>query len=122
MLDGMTRRNFMAAAAAAPVAAQQTTDPVTGRKVTWFRSAHHETHHYYDITPWNPQGDRILFFRFDAGVDKLVATGRYPGSLWTMKADGCNASRQMASRIYRQCASWVIYGCRMEKAPPVAVR
>ncbi len=89
----MTRRGFLAAGA--PMAAQLA-DPVTGRKVTWFRSPHHETHHYYDISPWNPQGDRILFFRFDVGVDNLNATGRYPGSLWTMSTDGGDAKQVAA--------------------------
>ncbi len=63
-------------------------DPVTGRKIVWHRSDRHETHHYYDIQPWNKQGDKLAFFRFDAGVDKLTAAGRYPGSLWVMNADG----------------------------------
>jgi Tol biopolymer transport system component len=86
----MTRRRFLAVAAMS--------DPATGRKVTWFRSDRHETHHYYDISPWNPKGDRILFFRFDAQVDKLTATGRYPGSLWTMDTAGGD-ERQIAAGL-----------------------
>ena len=66
-------------------------DPVTGRTITWYRSRHHEVHHYYDISPWNPEGDRILFFRFDAAVETLTARGVYPGSLWMMNTDGSGA-------------------------------
>ncbi len=73
-------------------------DPVTGRAITWYRSRHHEVHHYYDIPPWNPEGDRILFFRFDAAVDTLTARGAYPGSLWMMKPDGSGAV-QLAANI-----------------------
>lgn len=63
-------------------------DPVTGRGITWYKSPHHEVHNYYDISPWSPAGDRILFFRFDAGVGDLKALGTYPGSLWMMEANG----------------------------------
>lgn len=69
----------------------QLQDPVTGRKITWYSSPHHEVHHYYDISPWNERGDKIVFFRFDAGVAKLTATGRFPGSLWVMNVDGTGA-------------------------------
>ncbi|MEZ5356571.1 MAG: hypothetical protein R2762_28380 [Bryobacteraceae bacterium] len=76
-----------AAAGAQPV---QFADPVTGRRITRFQSAHHETHHYYDIQPWSPDGRSLLFFRFEKDVTKLSATGRYPGALWIMDADGRN--------------------------------
>lgn len=69
------------------------TDPVTGRKITWFHSPHHEVHHYYDIPAWDPAGERILFFRFDSSVEKLSARGRFPGSLWIMKSDGSDARK-----------------------------
>jgi Tol biopolymer transport system component len=72
-------------------------DPVTGRKITWYRSAQSETHHYYDISPWDPQGNRIVFFRFDPSVDGLTATGRFPGSLWVMNVDGSGARRVAAN-------------------------
>lgn len=64
------------------------TDAVTGGRIAWFKSAHHETHHYYDISPWDPAGRRILYFRFDSAVDKLSATGRYPGGLWIRDSEG----------------------------------
>ncbi len=69
------------------------TDPVTGRKITRFQSAHHETHHYYDIQPWSPDGRSLLFFRFEKDVATLSATGYYPGALWIMDADGRNARK-----------------------------
>lgn len=72
-------------------------DPVTGRKITWYRSPHHETHHYYDISPWNPQGDKIVFFRFERSVERLTATGRFPGSLWVMNVDGSSAEQVAAN-------------------------
>ncbi|MEZ5399492.1 MAG: hypothetical protein R2729_07465 [Bryobacteraceae bacterium] len=76
---------------AQPPEAIRLTDPVTGRHVTRYASPHHETHHYYDIQPWSPDGKRVLFFRFDADVAKLSATGRYPGRLMVMDDDGRNA-------------------------------
>ena len=74
------------------------TDPITGRKLTWFKSPHNEVHHYYDISPWDPTGRKLLFFRFDSSVDKLTARGRYPGSLWVMNADGSIPAR-VADRV-----------------------
>ncbi|MEZ5361301.1 MAG: hypothetical protein R2748_02890 [Bryobacterales bacterium] len=69
---------------------EQLRDPVTGAKITRFVSKQHETHHYYFISPWSPDESKIAFFRFNADVDKLTATGRYPGALWVMDADGSN--------------------------------
>ncbi len=63
-------------------------DPITGRSITRYQSPHHETHHYYFISPWSPDEKRITFFQFDRGVDKLTARGRFPGALWVMNADG----------------------------------
>jgi Tol biopolymer transport system component len=82
--------------AAQPI--ERAADPVTGVPVTRFVSTRHETHHYYDISPWDPAGRRILFFRFDASVGKLSATGRYPGSLWIRDADTA-AERQVAAGL-----------------------
>lgn len=65
-------------------------DPVTARTITHYKSPQHEVHHYYFISPWSPDGKLINFFRFDAGVDKLTARGRFPGSLWVMNPDGSN--------------------------------
>ena len=69
---------------------EQLQDPLTGRKITRYVSAQHETHHYYFVSPWSPDESRITFFRFDPGVEKLTARGRYPGALWVMDADGSN--------------------------------
>jgi len=65
-------------------------DPVTGRSITWYQSPYHETHHYYFISPWSPDGKTINFFQFAPAVDKLTARGRFPGALWLMDADGKN--------------------------------
>lgn len=95
----MNRFSFVLLAAAAFAQSPQVTrfrDPVTNREVTWYRSPHHEVHNYYDISPWNPQGDSLVFFRFDASVEKLTALGSYPGSLWTMQADGSRPKRLAA--------------------------
>ncbi|MBL8219023.1 MAG: hypothetical protein JNL62_07330, partial [Bryobacterales bacterium] len=88
---------------AATLAAQTTElrqlkDPVTGRSITWYRSAQHENHHYYDISPWDPREQRLLFFRFDAAVTDRTATGRYPGSLWIRNVDG-SGERRIATGI-----------------------
>lgn len=77
---------------------RQLKDPVTGRAITWYRSAQHENHHYYDISPWDPEEKRLLFFRFDASVTNRTATGRYPGSLWIRNIDG-TGERQIASDV-----------------------
>ncbi|MBI1355330.1 MAG: hypothetical protein GC160_13355 [Acidobacteria bacterium] len=87
-------------AAAGPSAAQSRlqhlTDPVTGAKITRFVSSQHENHHYYFVSPWSPDETRIAFFRFDPQVDTLTATGRYPGSLWVMDADGGDERKLVA--------------------------
>ncbi len=75
-------------AAAQQPAIEQFGDPVTGRRITRYVSGRHENHHYYDISPWDPEGKRILFFRMDDSVSKLTATGKYPGSLWIRNVDG----------------------------------
>ena len=81
-------------AAAALAGAQQRVerlvDPVTGAKITRYVSAQHETHHYYFVSPWSADESKIAFFRFDPGVEALTATGRFPGGLWVMDADGSN--------------------------------
>jgi Tol biopolymer transport system component len=82
--------------AAQPI--ERAADPVTGVPVTRFVSTRHETHHYYDISPWDPAGRRILFFRFDTSAGKLSATGRYPGSLWIRDAE-TGAERQVAAGL-----------------------
>ncbi len=83
---------FLALCAAWPAWSQSPVeslrDPVTGREITRYVSASHETHHYYFVSPWSPDGDQLLFFRFDKEVQKLSATGRYPGALWLMDVDG----------------------------------
>ena len=85
-------------------AAQQTPsverlhDPVTGREILRYTSPYHETHHYYFVSPWSPDGDRIVFFQFDQSVEKLTATGRYPGVLAVMHADG-TARRELAGPL-----------------------
>jgi|GEM_PF-3112781 len=85
---------LLVAAAVGPLAAQsqleQLTDPDTGRKLIRFASPHHETHHYYFVSPWSPDETRITFFRFNEDVDELTARGRFPGALWVMDADGSN--------------------------------
>ena len=63
-----------------------------------YTSPHHETHHYYFVSPWSPDGDQIVFFQFDQSVDKLTATGRYPGNLVVMNADG-TARRKLAGPL-----------------------
>jgi len=82
-----------AALAAQTTEVRQLKDPVTGRSITWYRSAQHENHHYYDISPWDPREQRLLFFRFDAAVTDRTATGRYPGSLWIRNVDGSGEHR-----------------------------
>ena len=64
------------------------TDPITGRSITRYQSPHHETHHYYFVSPWSPDEKQLAFFRFNEDVEKLSAIGRYPGSLWVMNVDG----------------------------------
>lgn len=88
------------AAAITPAAAQsdspsvqRLTDPVTKRSIIRYASPHHETHHYYFISPWSPDGKQLVFFQFDQGVDKLTARGRYPGALSVMNADGSGRRR-----------------------------
>lgn len=66
------------------------TDPTTGRKIVRFASPHHETHHYYFVSPWSPDETKITFFRFDEEVQELTAQGRFPGALWVMDANGSN--------------------------------
>ena len=73
-------------------------DPITGREILRYASPHHETHHYYFVSPWSPDGDRIVFFRFDQSVGKLTATGRYPGALVMMNVDG-TARRELAGPL-----------------------
>ena len=73
-------------------------DPVTGREIMRYTSPHHETHHYYFVSPWSPDGDRIVFFQFDRSVGKLTATGRYPGVLVVMNSDG-TARRELAGPL-----------------------
>lgn len=83
-----------AAAFAGPAHAQSKvehlTDPTTGRKLIRFASPHHETHHYYFVSPWSPDEKLITFFRFNEEVEELTARGRFPGALWVMDADGSN--------------------------------
>ena len=69
-------------------AVRQLRDAVTNRSVTRYESPRHETHHYYFISPWSPDEKLITFFQFDEDVEKLTATGRYPGALWLMNVDG----------------------------------
>ena len=73
-------------------------DPVTGREVLRYASPHHETHHYYFVSPWSPGGDQVVFFQFDHSVEKLTATERYPGALVVMNADG-TARRELAGPL-----------------------
>ena len=74
---------------------EQLRDPVTGRQILRYASPHHETHHYYFVSPWSPDGNQIVFFQFDRSVEKLTATGRYPGVLVVMNSDG-TALRELA--------------------------
>ncbi|MDE0105140.1 MAG: hypothetical protein OXN89_22410 [Bryobacterales bacterium] len=73
-------------------------DPVTAREVLRYASPHHETHHYYFVSPWSPGGDQVVFFQFDDSVEKLTATERYPGALVVMNADG-TARRELAGPL-----------------------
>lgn len=82
----------MAAQGANP-SLQRLTDPVTKRSIIRYASQHHETHHYYFISPWSPDGKHLLFFQFDESVDKLTARGRYPGALCVMNVDGTGRRR-----------------------------
>ena len=77
---------------------EQLRDPVTGRKIQRYASSHHETHHYYFVSPWSPDGSQIVFFQFDRSVEKLTATGRYPGVLVVMNSDG-TARRKLAGPL-----------------------
>lgn len=63
-------------------------DPATGRQVLRYSSPNHQTHHYYFVSPWSPDESQLVFFEFEKEVEKLTATGRYPGALWIMDADG----------------------------------
>ena len=73
-------------------------DPVTGREIVRYASPRHETHHYYFVSPWSPDGSRIVLFQFDRSVDRLTATGQYPGSLVVMGADG-SGRRELAGAL-----------------------
>ena len=73
-------------------------DPVTGREVLRYASPHHETHHYYFVSPWSPGGDQVVFFQFDRAVEELTAMERYPGALVVMNADG-TARRELAGPL-----------------------
>ena len=73
-------------------------DPVTGRDVLRYASPHHETHHYYFVSPWSPDGDQVVFFQFDRAVEELTAVERYPGALVVMNADG-TARRELAGPL-----------------------
>ncbi len=73
-------------------------DPVTGREVLRYASPHHETHHYYFVSPWSPDGDQVVFFQFDRAVEELTAVERYPGALVVMNADG-TARRELAGPL-----------------------
>ena len=77
---------------------EQLRDPVTGRKIQRYASSHHETHHYYFVSPWSPDGSQIVFFQFDRSAEKLTATGRYPGVLVVMNSDG-TARRKLAGPL-----------------------
>lgn len=77
---------------------EQLRDPVTGRQILRYASPHHETHHYYFVSPWSPDGNEIVFFQFDRSVEKLTATGRYPGVLVVMNSDG-TARRELAGPL-----------------------
>ena len=73
-------------------------DPVTGRDILRYASPHHETHHYYFVSPWSPDGTEIVFFQFDQSIEKLTATKRYPGALVVMDTDG-SARRRLAGPL-----------------------
>ena len=73
-------------------------DPVTGREVLRYASPHHETHHYYFVSPWSPDGDQVVFFQFDRAVEELTAMERYPGALVVMNADG-TARRELTGPL-----------------------
>lgn len=85
------------APAQSTAALERLQDPVTGREVVRYVSPAHETHHYYFVSPWSPASDKLLFFRFDDEVEKLTATGRYPGTLWVMNVDGGERRRLTGS-------------------------
>ncbi len=86
------------ATAQSPFAVERLRDPVTQRRILRYASPHHETHHYYFVSPWSPSGDELLFFQFERAVEKLTATGRYPGALWIASADGAGR-RKLAERL-----------------------
>ena len=71
---------------------------MTGREVLRYASPHHETHHYYFVSPWSPDGDQVVFFQFDRAVEELTAVERYPGALVVMNADG-TARRELAGPL-----------------------
>ena len=73
-------------------------DPVTGREVLRYASPQNETHHYYFVSPWSPDGDQVVFFQFDRAVEELTAVERYPGALVVMNADG-TARRELAGPL-----------------------
>ncbi len=78
--------------------AERLRDHVTGREILRYASPQHETHHYYFVSPWSPDGSTVLFFQFDATVARLTATGRNAGSLILMKADG-SERRELVGRL-----------------------
>ena len=81
---------FAASDLVAQARLERLTDPSTGARISRYVSDRHETHHYYFVSPWSPDESRVTFFRFDADVGELTATGRYPGALWVTDADGGN--------------------------------
>ena len=75
---------------------EDTTDPVTGRKLmrmTTFPA--HDIQPYYDICPWSPDGSKIVFS--SAMPEELVDAGGIMttrrGHLFVMDADGQNIER-----------------------------
>ncbi|NLO06170.1 MAG: hypothetical protein GX131_10125 [candidate division WS1 bacterium] len=65
------------------------TDPVTGRPVLRLtHSAYNDKHAYYDISPWSPDGSKIVF--------SSALPGRNDAAIYVMDADGTNI-RQVAT-------------------------
>src|SRR5688572_13370761 len=66
---------------ALPSAASDVVDPITGRKIRRLTAPpRNNVHAYYDISPWSPDGRRIVY--------ASNAPGDAGAEIWVMNADG----------------------------------
>ena len=74
---------------AQPAAVTELRDPITGRQITRLTAPpRFNLHAYYDISPWSPDGTRIVYASHQPGEEGA--------EIWVMNADGSNP-RQVAT-------------------------